>query len=85
MLSAHDYTRIAVEAYRDPRTVAACYAGRRVNAFSMAAVCAAAAKLGYPPPGAAPAPENANGARTGQGGRRPHEHEIDHGEPTAAR
>jgi len=85
MLDPHTVNRIAVESYRDPRTVRAVYAGRKVAALSRSAVVAAAVRLGLPTPEAAPAPTDANGARTGQGGHRSHEHEIDHGEPTAER
>lgn len=56
---AHDLTRIAAEAYRDPRTVRAAYAGRRVTALAYASICEAAARLGYPSP---PNPQNAASA-----------------------
>lgn len=72
MLSQPDVHRIAAEACRDPRTVASVYAGRRVNAYSMAAVTAAAQRLGLPPPEAAPASEKANAPRARQGGERSH-------------
>jgi hypothetical protein len=61
MLEPHDIRRIAVESYRDPRTVRACYAGRRVAPLALASVRDAAVRLGYPPPGEATSPTNANG------------------------
>jgi hypothetical protein len=88
MLAPHDFTRIAAEAYRDPRTVRSCYLGRRVTSQAKAAVCAAAVKLGYPPPGSAPGsapdPTQAKGSQTDQAGSQSHEHENeDSGQDTA--
>lgn len=59
MLAPHDIRAIAVASFRDPRTVRRVYSGLPVAAVSRAAVADAAVRLGYPPPGEAPSPENA--------------------------
>lgn len=48
-LAPHDLYRLAGEAYRSPATVRAVYAGRSTE-LSVAAVAAAAKRLGLPIP-----------------------------------
>lgn len=61
MFAPRDVNRIAVEAYRDPRTVRPV-AGQPVCALARASVTAAALRLGYPPPEAGRASTKAKGA-----------------------
>jgi len=68
MFDPHDVNRIAVESYRDPRTVRRVYSGQPVSALARASVSAAALRLGYPPPEVAPASTNAKSSQPAKEG-----------------
>jgi len=80
MFAPHEINRLAAEALRDPRTVRRVYRGLPVSALARASVSAAAVRLGYPPPGVAPTPQNATSSQPAKEGSSSHSIEIDDGD-----